>query len=233
MPDSDDDVLRIVSMPEPVAASEGYVDFGTGRLWYWDTGGDGEPVILLHAGSAGGTIWGHQQPVFAKAGYRVVGYSRRGYRNSEPGPSDAPGQATTDLQLLLDQLELGEVHLVGVAGGGIVAAAFALTHPERVRTLSLICSLITIDDADYVARSSALRPPQWTSLPRTFRELGPSYRAAHPAGAAAWERESQEPTIRQGAGGQVTAAGLARLTVPILLATGDADLYTGSSQTRV
>lgn len=226
------DVLVPIPVPEQAPARESHVSFGTGRLWYWDTGGAGEPVVLMHAGSAGGTIWGYQQPVFAAAGYRVVGYSRRGYRNSDAGSPSAPGTSTEDLHLLLDHLGLTRVHLVGTAGGGISAAGYALSHPDRVRTLSLVCSLVTVGDADYVARSSALRPAQWSSLPLTFQELGPSYRAADPTGTAAWEAESGGSTIHQGTGTSVTAAGLARLPVPILLATGDADLYTPPAMLR-
>jgi pimeloyl-ACP methyl ester carboxylesterase len=221
-----------VPLPPQAPAEEGYVSFGEGRLWYWDTGGSGQPVVLMHAGSGAGTIWGYQQPVLAAAGYRVIGYSRRGYRNSDPGPATDPGTSTEDLQLLLDHLGVSRVHLVGTAGGSISAAGYALTYPERVRSLALVCSLITIDDADYVARSNALRPAQWSSLPLTFQELGPSYRAADPAGTAAWETESGGSTIRQGTGTPVTAARLAALRVPILLATGDADLYTPPAMLR-
>lgn len=221
-----DEVLTVVPMPEQVPADEGYVSFGTGRLWYWDTGGAGEPIVLLHAASAGGSLWGYQQPAFARAGYRVIGYSRRGYSNSDTGPLDDTGTAIADLQLLLDQLGIGRVHLVGTAAGAIVAAAFALTHPERLRTLSLVCSLVTLDDADHLARCNALRPAQWRDLPHSFQELGPSYRAANPAGVAAWELEASGPTVPQPAGAPVTAAGLAGLDLPILLATGDADLIT-------
>lgn len=52
-------------MPNPAPASEGMVDVGGAKLWYWDTGGNGQPVIFLHAGSQSGAGWGYQQPVFA------------------------------------------------------------------------------------------------------------------------------------------------------------------------
>ncbi len=226
------DAMDVAPRPEQVTVREGHVSFGSGRLWYWDTGGAGEPIVLLHAGYGSGTVWRHQQPALAQAGHRVIGYSRRGYRHSDPGHPDDPGTAIADLNLLLDHLGLGAVHLVGTAAGAIVAAAFALCRVERVRTLALICSLVTLDDADYLRRSTALRPAQWSTLPRWFQELGPSYRAADPAGVAAWEAECGEPVIRQPAGAPVTVTGLAALPRPILLATGDADLYTPPAMMR-
>ena len=61
------------------------------RLGYWDTGGAGEPIVLLHPASGSALIWLYQQPVFAKAGYRVIAYSRRNYYNSDLAPADNPG----------------------------------------------------------------------------------------------------------------------------------------------
>ena len=42
------------------------------KLWGWDTGGHGEPIVLLHPNTGSAASWGYQQPVFARAGHRVV-----------------------------------------------------------------------------------------------------------------------------------------------------------------
>jgi pimeloyl-ACP methyl ester carboxylesterase len=39
---------------------------------------------------------------------------------------------------LIDALELGPVHLVGVSMGGFIAQTVALRRPERLRSLTLI-----------------------------------------------------------------------------------------------
>ena len=78
--------------------------------------------MLLHPASGSALIWLYQQPVFAKAGYRVIGYSRRNYYNSELSPADNPGTASEDLQNLIEFLRLEKFHLVSSAAGGGVAA---------------------------------------------------------------------------------------------------------------
>ena len=60
----------------------------------------GPAVVLLHAASGSGAFWGYQQPVLAKAGYRVISYSRRGYLKSDPGDPNDPGIASEDLHNL-------------------------------------------------------------------------------------------------------------------------------------
>src|SRR6516164_10016249 len=71
-------------VPAQAPAKEALAGVNDTHLWYWDTGGQGEPVVLLHPASGSGLIWLYQQPVFAKAGYRVISYSRRGYYGSAP-----------------------------------------------------------------------------------------------------------------------------------------------------
>src|SRR5688500_12964436 len=60
-----------VPIPAQAQATEGFATLPDARLWYWDTGGDGEPIVLLHPNSGSGLTWPYQQPVFSGAGYRV------------------------------------------------------------------------------------------------------------------------------------------------------------------
>src|SRR6185436_271613 len=132
-----DDPLVPVPIPEQVPANEGIAKIGDFSLGYWDTGGAGEPVVLLHPASGSALVWLYQQPVFTKAGYRVIAYSRRNYYNSDSAPENNPGSASDDLQKFVDFLELEKFHLLGSAAGGSVAADYALTHPERLRSLTI------------------------------------------------------------------------------------------------
>ena len=54
----------------------------TSGLWCWDTGGNGEPVVLVHPASVSATAGSISSRFSPTAGYRVIGYSRRGFQNS-------------------------------------------------------------------------------------------------------------------------------------------------------
>src|SRR5258705_3038935 len=99
--------IVVTPVPTQVPAKEGFADIPDTRLWYWDTGGDGTPIVLLHPATGSGLIWGYQQPVFAKAGYRVIAYSRRGYINSATFDPAKRGIGSEDLRALADHLGLG------------------------------------------------------------------------------------------------------------------------------
>src|SRR5436853_6144494 len=106
-------------VPAQVPAIEGLATVPGARLWYWDTGGGGEPLILCHPASQSSQIWLYQQPAFAQAGYRVIAYSRRGVYKSEWGSEADGATGVGDLAGLLDALGLQRAHVLGAAAGGI------------------------------------------------------------------------------------------------------------------
>jgi len=220
--------VAIVPVPAQAPAREAVADLGPARLWHWDTGGDREPVVLLHAVVGSGAMWLYQQPVLAAAGYRVIGYSRRGHFGSEAGDPDDPGTAADDLRMLLDHLGVRRAHVIGTAAGGFAAADFAIRHPERVRSLTLSTSLVAVQDAAFMASTAALRPHAFESLPREFREVGPAYRAANPEGLALWLKltgEAVATPVRQRFASSLDLASLGRLAMPVLVIAADADMY--------
>jgi pimeloyl-ACP methyl ester carboxylesterase len=226
-----------VPIPVQAPAHEAVAELPGTRLWYWDTGGSGRPVILMHAATHSAAGWVYQQPVLTQAGYRAIAYSRRGYYRSDPGDPANPGFAADDLDNLISHLKLGKVDLVAAAHGGFFALDFALAYPDKVRTLTIVSSLMGITDADYAAVNARLRPAFFAGLPHEFQELSPSYRAGDPEGVAAWlELEHQAmpgarifPNAKQ----PLTWARLETIRQPALLMTGESDLYTPPSLLRM
>ncbi|HXF75807.1 MAG TPA: alpha/beta hydrolase [Methylomirabilota bacterium] len=232
-----DDPMIPVPIPEQVSAKEGFAELPDTRLGYWDTGGGGEPIVLLHPASGSALIWLYQQPVFAQAGYRVIAYSRRNHYNSDLAPADNPGSASVDLHNLVEFLGLKKFHLLGSAAGGSVAADYALSHPERLLSLTVSSNNLAAAKG-YIAETAArIRFKEWDDLPRWFRELGPSYRAANPEGVRKWIELNQLSETGKGARQRwvnvVTPEKLETLRVRTLLMTGAADPFTPPSITRM
>jgi pimeloyl-ACP methyl ester carboxylesterase len=195
-------------------------------IHYEDSGaeltGQGMPVVFLHAGSGSARMWEHQVPAFTGMGYRFIAYDR-----------SADGVAVDDLEALAKHLLLDRFHLVGTAAGGIVAVDYALTHPQRLRSLVVANSIVGVQDEDYVALSRRLRPsPEFNALPTEVKELGPSYRAANPEGTKRWSELAQH-VASQPTRNKITFASLETIQTPTLLLTGDADLYTPPSVLRL
>jgi pimeloyl-ACP methyl ester carboxylesterase len=231
------DPLAPVPMPQQAPVTEGMAQLADTTLWFWDTGGSGEAIVLLHPASGSGLIWGYQQPVFAKAGYRVISYSRRGYYGSAPVDLAKPGTASDDLHQLTDFLRLGKFHLVGSAQGGSIASDYAFSHPDRLLSLTISSNQFGVVDGDIRAAGARILPRIWGEIPVEFREVGPSYRARNPEGLRQWvelERKSGlVDSFRQPLKSRITEAMLGTLTVPTLVICGAADLLTPPSIARM
>jgi pimeloyl-ACP methyl ester carboxylesterase len=226
-----------VPIPAQVAVKEGIARLPDTRLGYWDTEGSGEPVIFLHPASGSALVWLYQQPVFAGAGYRVIAYSRRNYYNSDPAREGNPGSGSQDLQDLIEFLGLEKFHLVSSAAGGSVAADYALSHPERLLSLTVSSNNLAARQG-YIAEAAArIKLEEWDKLPRWFTELGPSYRAATPEGVAKWAQLNRKSESGKGARQKlvnvVTPEKLETLSVRTLLMTGAADMFTPPSIMRM
>lgn len=105
-----------------------------GHLSY-TVAGEGPPVVLVHAGVADHRMWDAVVPALAER-HTVIRYDLRGFGESAP-PAGSFSE-TEDLRRLLDHLGHERVRLIGASWGGRVAVNFALTHPGRVRSLTLL-----------------------------------------------------------------------------------------------
>ena len=190
------------------------------------------PVVFLHAATGSSRVWEYQIPPFLAAGYRFLAFDRRGWGRTTVEPAGPqPGTGADDLLGLLDLLGIDRVHLVGTAAGAFVALDFALSYPQRVRSLVIANTIGGVEDPDYLELGRRIRPPEFNALPPEFRELGPSYRAAQAEGTRRWmdlekiSRPPGPPAPAQPMRNRVTFSLLETIKAPTLLLTGGADLY--------
>ena len=229
-------VAGSVIIPDSMAqaqapAYEGFADLPGVRIWYKDTGGSGVPVVFLHAGTGSVRVWEHQIPAFTAAGYRFIGYDRRGWGRSEVVPSGPqPGTAAEDLDRLADHLKIDRFHIVATAAGGSIAWDYALTYPKRVRSMVIANNTGRVEDKAYLDTVASLKPEGFDEMPPEFREVGPFYRASNPEGTRKWvelEKVSRPPGPRmptQPLKNRLTFELLKRVETPVLLISGGSDL---------
>jgi hypothetical protein len=85
---------------------------------YYEDHGSGSPVVLIHGWPLNGDAWEKQTAALLAAGHRVITYDRRGFgRSSKPGVGYNYDTFATDLNALLNALDLTGVSLVGHSMG--------------------------------------------------------------------------------------------------------------------
>jgi pimeloyl-ACP methyl ester carboxylesterase len=215
-----------------------FVELPSVKLWVTDTGGTGDPVVLLHANTGTSESWQKQTPVLVQAGYRVIVLDRPGWGKSVVREGMKPISVAEDLDALADHLGLSKFHLIGVAGGGYIALDYAAWRPERLRSLVVGASGLGLTgdaEADTFRRRAAI--PGFSQLPPEVREMSPSYRGMNPEGVARW-KEIEQHAMQAGAlvpplRTPNTDEKVASITTPILVIAGDVDLTTPSAAIRL
>ncbi len=115
------------------------VERGTATLAAERWPGEGQPVVLLHAGVADRRSW--HAVADALQPRSVVAYDMRGY-----GETTAATYGFThldDLRAVLDQVATGPVWLVGSSMGGELAIDAALSDPDRIAGLVLLAPAVS------------------------------------------------------------------------------------------
>lgn len=104
----------------------------------YSEGGSGPPLLVVH-GSGGGFDQGELM-VRAVLSDRVhwIAPSRFGYLRSTFRAGATFDEQADAYAALLDQLGVRDAHVVALSHGGPSALLFAVRHPERVRSLTLI-----------------------------------------------------------------------------------------------
>ena len=103
-------------------------------------------IFIQHGMCRNSRFWRHWPPVLATS-YRVIRHDLPGHGESQdPGP-DYPWTmeaVVDDLVAFLDELKIQQVHFLGESTSGMLGITFAVRYPERVKSLTLCASPLTI-----------------------------------------------------------------------------------------
>nr|HEX4315220.1 alpha/beta hydrolase [Kofleriaceae bacterium] len=209
----------------------------TAALYLDDSGGAGEPVVLLHSGGMSGGQWRRLSGELVAAGKRVLAVDLVGHGRSAPWPEPEPFSFEIDVDRVGELVRgLGAAHVVGHSYGGLIAMQVARRAPERIRTLAVF-DPVTFGVLDLEHHPdpelSALDLASWSTEPearerwlRTFVEFW--------SGAGSWSGLRREVAdefrrvswvihegVRTLMADRTPASAYAAITAPALAMTGE------------
>ena len=116
-----------------------YVD-RAGVKVYYESYGQGTPIVFLHPFSTNGYIWYFQTFAFARS-HQCITVDHRGHgRSDKPAQGYAISEMAADVAGILDALGIQKTVLVGNSIGGMIAMQFNLDYPERVLANVIVSS---------------------------------------------------------------------------------------------
>ena len=110
---------------------------------FYETHGEGEPIILIPGFASGAWNWTWQTETLAKD-FQVITFDPRGIGRSKTAENDLENLSLAtfakDVLQILDDLQIEKANVLGASFGGFVAQEFALLFPERLNKLILACT---------------------------------------------------------------------------------------------
>lgn len=186
---------------------------------YYETSGEGEPLVLLHGGFGGVHLFGSQVPAFA-AGFRVHVPEQRGRGHTPDVDGPISYQLLADDIIAFLEQTVGEpAHLVGVSDGGIVGLLVAIQRPDLLRKLVTVGSNFHRDGLLGASMWTDAAPDDeaWAMPRQRYAAVSPDGAAHFPIVFAKLQRMwLEEPTL--------TERDLAQIPVPVLVVAGDDDV---------
>jgi len=213
----------------PFAASNG------ARIYWKLEGTDDKPtLVLLNSIGTDLGLWDAAMPALLGA-FRVLRLDARGH-----GASDAPhgdytlAMLADDVATVMDAAGIAQAAVAGVSLGGMIAMELALSRPERVSALALICTSATMDKAAWQDRITKVRAGGTAVIADLAmqRFLSPAFTAGQPAVAESVRRNlvAMAHEGYAGAGAAIRdmelIARIGAITCPVLVVTGERDVST-------
>jgi pimeloyl-ACP methyl ester carboxylesterase len=218
------------------------------KLYYEDVG-SGVPIVFVHEFAGDHRSWEPQVRYFSHR-FRVITFNARGYP-----PSDVPTDpasysldlAVDDIAQLLRHLQIAKAHIVGFSMGSFSALFFGMRHPELARSVSPVCcgygaekGWDEIHKKNFNDFAGLLEDPAAADAasdrystgstriqfrlkdPRGWEEFADQFRALSRIGRAMTLRYvvAARPSVLD------FAESFGKMTVPVLLITGDEDEQT-------
>jgi pimeloyl-ACP methyl ester carboxylesterase len=105
---------------------------------YYETYGEGEPLLLLHGFMGSGADWGQVFKI-PPDGYKSIFPDLRGHgRSTNPSGGFTFQQSAKDMIGLLDAMNIGKFSAIGISGGAQTLLHMAVEQPARINAMILV-----------------------------------------------------------------------------------------------
>ena len=136
-----------------------------GMSMYYETYGEGPPLLLLHGFKGSSQLW---KPFIGELSkyYRLIVPDLRGHgRTRNPTKIFTHQLAASDVQAFLDQIRIRRCRAIGLSSGGIILLHIATKRPDRIEAMVLVSAATHFpEQAREIMRKTSVEnitPEEW------------------------------------------------------------------------
>ena len=172
----------------PTPTESGFAEVNDVKVWY-QTYGEGDPLILLHGGLGTVEMFGPNIALLAES-RKVIGVDLQGHGGTGPLGREMTFEAmATDIAELIRALGYEKADVFGYSLGGATAMRLAIDHPEVVDHLVLLSAAYAFDNwhtYNFEGMRSINADPVATAESLIGSPMHQAYIAKAPGGADSW-----------------------------------------------
>jgi pimeloyl-ACP methyl ester carboxylesterase len=116
-----------------------------GFKMYYETYGEGEPLLIIHGNGGSINNFLYQIPYFSKSYKVILADSRAQGKSVDSKDSLSYEMMADDLNALLDSLHTDSCYVIGWSDGGINGLLLAMRHPDKVKKIAVTGANLTPD----------------------------------------------------------------------------------------
>ena len=186
---------------------------------YYETYGQGEPLLMIHGNGGSISAFKYQIGFFQKHYKVIVADSRAQGKTIDHGEVLNYEMMAEDMNALLDSLHIASANVIGWSDGGINGLLLAIHHPEKVKKL-------VISGANLIPDASVLDPQGVSFIADAKKEL-----------MAAKQDASIKNTLKlinmMALEPHIPTTDLNKIKCPVLVIGGDADVIKPSHTVQI
>ena len=116
-----------------------------GFKMYYETYGEGEPLLIIHGNGGSINNFVYQIPFFQMDYKVIIADSRSQGKSIDDKDSLSYEMMADDYNALLDSLHINNAYVIGWSDGGINGLLLAIRHPDKVKKLAITGANLTPD----------------------------------------------------------------------------------------
>ncbi len=104
---------------------------------YYETYGEGEPLLLIHGNDGSIRDFYKNIPYFSNTYKVIIADSRAQGKSTDTADSLSYEMMAEDFNVLLDSMHIDSCYVIGWSDGGINGLLLAIHHPDKVKRLAI------------------------------------------------------------------------------------------------
>jgi len=116
-----------------------------GFTMHYEVRGEGEPMVCIMGITAPGAVWEDHVEDWQNHFQCIIPDNRGVGLSDKPTGEYTSAMMADDYANLIEHLKLEKVHVIGCSMGSVIAQQLGFRHPDKVKSLTLMCSWARCD----------------------------------------------------------------------------------------